>query len=125
MQTYRLSWRRLSALIAMYALALNIVLGAFCGCKAEAADDRAPIICTHSDAHQTSNKGHLHGQQDDGDLCCKCCGTIALNTVNAPPSLPLPVRIEWRNGPLILIADHVLPKPRRHIIESPRPPPIA
>jgi hypothetical protein len=123
-QIYRFSWRRLSAIIAMYALALNIV-GAFCGCATQAADGWAPIICTHNDAYQTSNKGHIHGQQDDDGLCCKCCGTIALNTVNVPPSLPLPVRIEWRNNPRIFVADHVVPKSRRHIIESPRGPPLA
>jgi Protein of unknown function (DUF2946) len=124
MRGYRLNWRRMTAIAAMIALALNIVVGAFCDCKAETADHCTPAISTHVNVHQTSNKGHSHGQQDDNDLCCKCCGTIALNSTNAPPLLSLSVRIEWHNGLLFFVADHVLPKPPRHFSEPPRGPPL-
>jgi hypothetical protein len=58
-------------------------------------------------------------------LCCKCCGTIALNFSGAPPSFPVPVLVEWRRGPVFVVLDRVLPKSPRHIIESPRGPPLA
>ena len=76
----------------------------------------------------TTRDGKNHtppGQQDDDDLCCKCCGTIALNFSGAPQSFPVPVPVEWRKGPVFVVLDRVLPKSPRHIIESPRGPPLA
>jgi hypothetical protein len=125
-RTYRLNWRRATAIAAMYALALNIVLGAFCGCKTEAANAPSLTICGHSNYQHTEKKGHNQDRHDDDDnLYCKCCGTVALNNATTSPSLPLPTLIEWRNSPLFFVADHVLPRPRRHISESPRGPPRA
>jgi hypothetical protein len=124
-RTYRLNWRRATAIAAMYALALNIVLGAFCGCKTEAANAKSSTICAHLQFHQLSKNGHNHGRHDDDDdLCCKCCGTVALANATTSPSLPLPTLIEWRNSPLLFVADHVLPRPRRYISEPPRGPPL-
>jgi hypothetical protein len=125
MNTYRHGWRRASVFIAALALMLNVVLGAFCACHAEDSDSLPASICSHSDDHYADDKCHVPaGQPDDDDLCCRCCGAIALNFSGAPPSLPLPVFIEWSKGPVFVVSDRVLPKFPRHIIESPRGPPL-
>jgi hypothetical protein len=126
MNTYRHGWRRASVFIATLALVLNVVLGAFCACHAEESDSWPASNCSHGDDHHAHGKNQVPpGQQDDDDLCCKCCGTIAVNFSSAPLSLLLPVIIEWNKGPVFVVLDRVLPKSLRHIIESPRGPPLA
>ena len=125
MKPYRHGWRRASVFIATLALALNVVLGAFCVCHAEDSDSLPASICSHSGDHHADGKSHIPAGQPDDDLCCKCCGTIALNFSGAPPAFPVPVLVEWRRGPVFVVLDRVLPKSPRHIIESPRGPPLA
>jgi hypothetical protein len=125
MKPYRHGWRRASVFIATLALALNVVLGAFCVCHAEDSDSLPASICSHSGDHHTDGKSHTPAGQPDDDLCCKCCGTIALNFSGAPPAFQVPVLVEWRRGPVFVVLDRVLPKSPRHIIESPRGPPLA
>src|ERR1019366_4207202 len=79
MKPYRHGWRRASVFIATLALALNVVLGAFCVCHAEDSDSLPASICSHSGDHHADGKSHIPAGQPDDDLCCKCCGTIALN----------------------------------------------
>jgi hypothetical protein len=118
------SWRRITAVVATVALALNIAFSALCTCSDAPADNAAPVVFPHPDgSHQTGRKHHGKNQHDDDSLLCKCCGTVALNRTNAPPPLPVPVRIVWSSRPLFVVADQVLPKPHRHIIEPPRGPP--
>ena len=126
MSTYRHDWRRASVFIATLALVMNVILSAFCPCHAVDLHVHLGSICSHSGDHRAVGKRHTpSGQADDDDLCCKCCDTIALNFTGAPPALPVPVLIEWSKGPVFAAVDRVLPKSQRHIIESPRGPPLA
>jgi hypothetical protein len=126
MNTFWQGWRRVSVFIAAYALALNVVLGAFCACHAVDLDSQLGSISSHSGDHHTDSKSHTPADQpDNDDLCCKCCGTIALNFSGAPPAVPVPFLVEWSKGPVLVVLDRVLPKSPRHILESPRGPPLA
>jgi hypothetical protein len=101
-RAFRHSLRGASVFIATLALVLNVVLGAFCACHAGEPDNR-PANYSHSGDHHADGKNHIPaGQPDDDDLCCKCCGTIALNFSGAPPSLPVPVLVEWRKDSPVL-----------------------
>ena len=126
MQAFRHSMRGPSVFIATLALVLNVVLGAFCACHAVDLDSQLNSICSHSGDHHTDSKSHTPADQpDNDDLCCKCCGTIALNFSGAPPTVPVPVLVEWSKEPVFVVLDRVLPKSPRHILESPRGPPLA
>jgi hypothetical protein len=119
----RIHWRRVAALVAMLALALNVTLGALCHCAPAVAETFGIPICAHHD-----DSGGAGGQQqpfDDDGACCKCCRTLAFNVTAAAPALPLPTPVEWRKPAVVVIADRPLPAPRRHILESPRGPPLA
>ena len=126
MRAFRHSLRDASVFIATLALVLNVVLCAFCACHTVYSDSQLASICSHSGDHHADSKSHTPADQpDNDDLCCKCCGAIALNFSGAPQSLPVPVPVEWRKGPVFVVLDRVLPKSPRHIIESPRGPPLA
>jgi hypothetical protein len=125
MNTHWHGLRKAGVFIAAYALALNVVLSAFCVGLAADPDVLLGLICSHDGIHHADDKSHSPaGQPDDDDLCCKCCGTIVLNFSGAPPALPVPVLVEWSKSPVFVVLDRVLPKSPRHIIESPRGPPL-
>jgi hypothetical protein len=83
MNPYRHGWRRASVLIATLAPVLNVALGAFCACHVVDLDNLSTSIYSHRGDHHADGKSHTPaGQPDDDDLCCKCCGTIAVCTEN-------------------------------------------
>jgi hypothetical protein len=109
----------------MFAFALNVAIGGLCRSDPSAVDAWGQPICTHQDDQGSSGQDQLpFGHPDDDGLCSKCCCTTAMNATDAPPSLPLPTFVEWKR-PIILSAELILPRPPRHLIESPRGPPRA
>lgn len=119
------SWRQFAALVAMFALALNVAIGALCHSDSSAVDLWGQPICGHHDDQGSGGRDQLpFGHSDDDGLCCKCCCTTAMNATAAPPSLQLPTLIQWKR-PLVFSAELILPRPPRHLIESPRGPPLA
>jgi hypothetical protein len=119
------SWRQFAALVAMFALALNVAIGALCQGDSPAVDPWGQPICSHHDNQGSGGQGQLpFGHPDDDGLCCACCCTTAMDATAAPPSLPLPTFVDWKR-PIVLSAELILPRPPRHLIESPRGPPLA
>jgi len=116
----------MAAFVAVFTLALNAAIGgAFCHCAQPQLDAWGQPTCTH---HAT-DRGVTHGQrpagqQDNDGLSCKCCGVIALNKTAAPPSLPLPTPVQWRQ-PIVMAVSSFLPHTPRHLIEPARGPPRA
>jgi hypothetical protein len=122
---HRIDWRQIAALVAVFALALNVAIGAFCPCARPQLDASGQSICTHHAADRDVAHRQLPtGRQDNDGLRCKCCGTIALNKTAAPSSLPLPSPVEWRQ-PLPMAVSSFLPYKPRHFIEPARGPPFA
>lgn len=119
------SWRQFAALVAMFALALNVAIGAICQRAPSVVDAWGQPICGHHDNQGSGGQDQVPlGHPDDDGLCSKCCCTTALNATASPPSLPLPTLVEWKR-PLVFSAELILPRPPRHLIESPRGPPLA
>jgi hypothetical protein len=121
----RLRWRQFAALVAMFAFALNVAIGPLCHGDSSAVDPWGQAICAHHDDQGSGGQDQLpFGHPDDDGLCCACCCTTAMDATAAPQSLPLPTFVEWKR-PIVLSAELILPRPPRHLVESPRGPPLA
>jgi hypothetical protein len=123
------SWRRyrirqLAALVAIWALAINVALGSFAHCHPAAVDAFGEPICSH---HAEGNAGQqpLPTAPDDFDsACCQCCGTLPLTISTDLAALPTPTAVEW-NRAVVVAADGPLLPPSHHLIGPPRGPPFA
>jgi hypothetical protein len=116
-------WWQLTALVAAYALALNIGIGSLCHRNQQVVDAWGNPICTQHGNHDRA--GQAQGPIDHSDypgFCCKCCGTAAFNVAAAAPDLPIPIRVEWKQPSVLAAFD--LPRPPRHLIEAARGPPL-
>jgi len=110
--------RRLAALAAMLALALNLAALPLVQVQAGALDAFGQPICSeHASLPDQPNA------PTDGITCQFCC-TLSVAASAAAPVLPLPHAIEWKQ-PAVLIAALHLPSPSRHLLGPPRGPPRA
>jgi hypothetical protein len=112
--------RQLAAFVAMWALALNVVLAAYAPCDRIARDAFGEPICAqHQDgAAQPSDPA----KQDNH--CCDLCGVVPLAATGAAYAPDAPVKLTWtRLEPVAL--ELPLPAPSRHRLAPPRGPPFA
>jgi hypothetical protein len=104
----------------MLALALNLAALPLVQAQASATDAFGNPICSE----------HLNASLPDqpnapADMVgCQFCCTLSVAASAAPPVLPLPLAIEWKQ-PAIVIAALALPSPSRHLLGPPRGPPLA
>jgi hypothetical protein len=113
--------RSIATMVAMWVIALNVVLSPFCN-DGQPTDDAfgQPICAHHSDSGdpQTQHPGGTDG----GGLCCQCCTSLAL--IDTSPTFELPVAVIWTR-PAVVSVQILLPRPLRHPAGPPRGPPIA
>jgi hypothetical protein len=112
--------RRLAGFIAMWALALNVVLAAYAPCDRIARDAFGEPICAqHQDgAAQPSDPA----KQDNH--CCDLCGVVPFAATAAVYTPDASVKLTWtRLEPIAL--ELPLPVPSRHLLAPPRGPPLA
>src|ERR1700761_1591462 len=98
------NWRQFAALVAIFALALNVAVGTLCHSASSAVDAWGQPICTHNGEQGSGSQDQLpFGHADDDDLCCKCCCALSV-TAAASPSLSLPLLIQWKR-PLVFSSE--------------------
>jgi hypothetical protein len=112
--------RRLAAFVAMWALALNVVLAAYAPCDRIARDAFGEPVCSQ---HQDGAAQPSDPAKDDSH-CCDLCGVVPLATAAAAYVPDAPVKLIWtRVEPVAL--ERPLPAPSRHRLAPPRGPPLA
>jgi hypothetical protein len=109
---------RITALVAMFALAFNFA--ALPLAHAHALDGFGQPICSE----------HVNTALDGGpaaptsDIACQFCCTLSIAAWAASPVLPLPSAIAWKEPAIVVVALQ-LPSPSRHLLGPPRGPPFA
>lgn len=109
--------RRVAAIAAAFALALNLAIGALASAVPEPLDTFGQPICSEHAAGSDNPSAPADTAQ-----CQFCCVLSVADSVTAPV-LPLPSGIEWRSPPRVLTAAP-LPRPSRHLTGPPRGPPL-
>jgi hypothetical protein len=107
----------------MFAFALNVAIGALCHADSAAVDPWGQPICSHHDNQGSGGQDQLPFGHPT-TLGCACCCTTAMDATTALSSLPFSTFVEWKRA-IVRSAELILPRPPRHLIESPRGPPIA
>jgi hypothetical protein len=110
--------RRLAALAALLALALNLAALPLVQAQASALDAFGQPICSE----HASLPDQPNAPADSAG--CQFCCTLSVPASAAAPMLPLPRAIEWKQPAVVIAALH-LPSPSRHLLGPPRGPPLA
>jgi hypothetical protein len=114
--------RRFAACVAIWALALNIVIGPAGAFQPPVLDSFGQPICGHQAAGGDDQSQHP-GAPDDA-LCGQCCCTAPALADVSPPLAP-PLAVIWTRPAFAAGAEIVLPPPSRHPAGPPRGPPFA
>jgi hypothetical protein len=113
--------RRFVTFVALWALALNVVLSPIFDVPQPALDTFGQPICAH---HSASADGQSQRSgTPDGTMCCQCCGTVLLLTDTSPQVAPA-IAVSWVRPTLVAI-QILLPRLPRHPASPPRGPPSA
>jgi hypothetical protein len=112
--------RRLAALAATLALALNLAALPLVHAQAGALDAFGQPICSE---HVDASLPDQPNAPADAATCQFCC-TLSIAATAIAPTLPLPAAIEWKQPAIVIAALH-LPSPSRHLLGPPRGPPLA
>ena len=121
LRSRRFGGRSIATFVAMWVIALNVVLSPFCNCQQPTLEAFGQPICSH---HPDSEGQTQHpAGPEGGGLCCQCCCTT-LALTDATPQLALPVVLAWTQPSPVAI-EILLPRPARHPAGPPRGPPSA
>jgi hypothetical protein len=112
--------RRLAALAAMLALALNLAALPLVHAQAGALDAFGQPICSE---HVGASLPDQPNAPADAAACQFCC-TVSIAAAALAPALPVPAVIEWKRPAIVAVSLH-LPSPSRHLLGPPRGPPLA
>ena len=113
--------RQLAGFVAMWALALNVVLAAYAPCDRIARDAFGEPICAQ---HQDGGTQPSDPAKHDSACCDVFCGAVSFADTAAVYAPDSPIKLQWtRFEPVAL--ELPLSAPSRHRLASPRGPPLA
>jgi hypothetical protein len=124
MMSSQRTWRRLSAWLAAYALALHVVLLSFAPIPAAtaASDDAVGFaLCLH-DGGDVSDPAAPTGHSDEH---CPFCVVNGHSSVAALPRVPLPLGFDYASMLSWVVTSDDLPDARASVRTQPRGPPLS
>jgi hypothetical protein len=113
--------QRIVTFVALWALALNVVLSPGTDLQQPTLDSFGQPICAH---HSTGDDGQSqHPGTPDDAMCGQCCGTVLLLMDTSPKIAPA-IAVSWTR-PALVAVQILLPRLSRHPASPPRGPPSA
>jgi hypothetical protein len=114
--------QRLAAFVALWALALNVVVGPVGAFEQPIRDAFGQPICAHHSDGADGQTQHP-ASPDGGASCCQCCCTSII-AIDTSRNLHLPIAVTWTRPIPVALQVH-LPPIVRHPSGPPRGPPFA